>query len=117
MRLSANYCQYYLHPINTARTCLLPCLLYRAMLPTEAKDGFAEQEMAITKLLVDRVTNLKSEGMQNQPTSVFSVRSTLGMIEITLQIGETLEKVCEITILNHKHKYKKWLHDKDCTWG
>ena len=39
-----------------------------------------------------RVTNLKSDGMQNQSTSVFSVRS-LGKIETcTLQIGETLGK-------------------------
>ena len=47
---------------------------------------------------LSRVTNLKSEGMQNQPTSVFSVRSTLGKIETMPQIIETLEKVCKIAI-------------------
>ena len=44
--------------------------------------------------------------MQNQSTSVFSVRSTLGKIETTLQIGDALEKLCENAILNHKRKYK-----------
>ena len=45
--------------------------------------------------------------MQNQSTSVFSVKATLGKIETTLQIGETPEKLREIAILNHKRKYKK----------
>ena len=45
--------------------------------------------------------------MQNQSTLVFSVRSTLGKIETTPQIGEALEKVRENAILNHKCKYKK----------
>ena len=63
----------------------------------------------------NRVTNLKSEGMQNQSTSVFSVRSTLGKIETTPEIGETLEKVCKIAILNHKQKYKKIaMWPRDC---
>ena len=60
-----------------------------------------------TYFTVIRVTNLKSVGMQNQSTSVFSVRSTLGNIETTPQIGEILEKVCENTMLNHEPKYKK----------
>ena len=38
----------------------------------------------------DRVSNRKSESMQNQSTSVFSSRSTLGKIETTPQIGEAL---------------------------
>ena len=42
-----------------------------------------------------RVTTLKSEDMQNQSTLVFSVRSTLGKIETTPQIGEALEKLGE----------------------
>ena len=44
---------------------------------------------------IDRVTTLKSEDMQNQSTLAFSIRSTLGKIETTLQIGEALEKLCE----------------------
>ena len=55
--------------------------------------------------------------MQNQPTSVFSVRSTLGKIETMPQIGETLEKVCEIAILNHKQSVQKWLRDKTARRG
>ena len=39
---------------------------------------------------------------------MFSVRSTLGKIETTLQIGEILEKAYENAILNHKRKYQKW---------
>ena len=37
---------------------------------------------------------------------VFFSRSTLGKIETTLQIGETLKKVRTNAILNHTHKYK-----------
>ena len=33
--------------------------------------------------------------MQNQSTSVFLVRSTLGKMETTPQIGEALEKIYE----------------------
>ena len=54
-----------------------------------------------------RVSNWKSESMQNWSISVFSVRPTLGKIETTPQIGDTLEKVCENTILNHKCKYQE----------
>ncbi len=61
----------------------------------------------------DRVSNRKSESMQNQSISVFSVRSTLGMIETTLQISETLEKVCENALLNHKYKYQKTVRDQN----
>ena len=50
--------------------------------------------------------------MQNQSTLVFSVRSTLGKIETTPQIGKILEKVCENAMLDHKRKYKKWLRDQ-----
>ena len=46
-------------------------------------------------LIKYRVTTLKSEDMQNQSTLVFSVRSTLGKIETTPQIGEALEKLGE----------------------
>ena len=60
-----------------------------------------------------RVNTLKSEDMQTNPLLVFSVRSTLGKIEPTLQIGKALEKLRENTILNHKRKYKKWLRDKN----
>ena len=44
--------------------------------------------------------------MQIQSASMFFSRSTLGKIEITLQIGEILEKVRANAILNHTHKYK-----------
>ena len=40
-----------------------------------------------------RVSNRKSKRMQNQSISVFSVRSTLGKMETTPQIGDTFEKV------------------------
>ena len=46
-----------------------------------------------------RVSNRKSESIQNQSTSVFSSRSTLGKIETTPQIGEALEKVRDNAIL------------------
>ena len=54
-----------------------------------------------------RVSNPKSESMQNKFISVFLSRSTLGMTETKPQIGEALEKVCTNAILYHKHKYKK----------
>ena len=57
-------------------------------------------------MIFGRVSNRINESMQNQSTSVFSSRSTLGKIETTLQIGETLEKVRANAILNHTHKYK-----------
>ena len=41
-----------------------------------------------------------------------SVRSTLGKIETTPQIGDTLEKVCKNTILNHKCKRQEWYMTK-----
>ena len=53
---------------------------------------------------VYRVSNLKSESMQNEFISVFSSRSK---IETTPQIGEALEKVRANAILNHERKYKK----------
>ena len=62
--------------------------------------------MQIILKVTFRVTNLKSEGMQNQSTSIFSVSSTLGKIETTPEIGKTLDKVCEIAILNHKQSTK-----------
>ena len=70
---------------------------------------------AITK--THRVTNLKGGSIQNQSTLVLSVRSTLGKIETTLQIGKILDKFSEIAILNHKRKYKKWLRDQNYTHG
>ena len=54
-----------------------------------------------------RVSNPKSESIQNKFISVFLSRSTLGMTETTPQIGEALEKVCANAILYHKRKYKK----------
>ena len=60
-----------------------------------------------------RVSNRKSESMQNQSISEFSVRSTLGKMETTPQIGNTLEKVCENAILNHKRKYQKTVRDQN----
>ena len=48
-----------------------------------------------------RVSNPKSESMQNEFISVFSGRSTVGKIETTPQIGEALEKVRTNAILNH----------------
>ena len=54
-----------------------------------------------------RVSNPKSESMQNEFSSGFLSRSTLGKIETTPQIGEALEKVRANAILNHEHKYKK----------
>ena len=57
-------------------------------------------------MYVSRVSNPKSEGMQNE-FSVFSSRSTLGKIETTPQIGEALERVGANAILNHERKYKK----------
>ena len=59
-----------------------------------------------------RVTTLKSEDMQNQSTLVFSVRSTLGKIKTTPQIGEALEKLCEKRNIKSKRKHKKRLRDK-----
>ena len=53
-----------------------------------------------------RVSNRKSGSMQIQSASMFFSKSTLGKIETTLQIGETLEKVRANAILNHTHKYK-----------
>ena len=50
-------------------------------------------------VLLDRVSNRKSESMQNQSTSVFLSRSTLGKIETIPQIGEALEKVRDNAIL------------------
>ena len=55
-----------------------------------------------------RVSNRKSGSIQNHLISVFSVRSTLGKKETTLQISEVLEKACENAKLNHKRKYQKW---------
>ena len=46
-----------------------------------------------------RVSNRKSESMQNQSTSVFSSRSTLSKIETTPQISKALEKVRDNAIL------------------
>ena len=43
-------------------------------------------------LVVYRVSNRKSGSMQIQSASMFFSRSTLGKIETTLQIAETLEK-------------------------
>ena len=54
-----------------------------------------------------RVSNPKSESMQNKFISVFLSRSILGMTETPPQIGEALEKVYANAILYHKHKYKK----------
>ena len=52
----------------------------------------------------DRVSNRKSQSMQNEFVLVVSSRPTL---ETTLQIGYALGKVREKVILNHKPKYKK----------
>ena len=57
--------------------------------------------------IFSRVSNPKSESMQNKFISVFLSRSTLGKIETTPQIGEALEKVHANAILNHERKYKK----------
>ena len=48
----------------------------------------------------------KVEVCKSNPLRCFFSRSTLGKIETTLQIGETLEKVRAYAILNHTHKYK-----------
>ena len=55
--------------------------------------------------------------MQIQSTWVFSVKSTLGKIETTPQIGEILEKGCENAILKLiiSASTKKWLHDQNYT--
>ena len=39
---------------------------------------------------------------------MFSVRSTLGKIETTPQLGETFKKVCENAILSRKCTHQKW---------
>ena len=93
------------HIFNSKVSIKNPALTFRIFIPFYVLNDIKIIPQSASRSSINylsRVTNLKSEGMQNQPTSVFSVRSTLGKIETMPQIGETLEKVCEIAILNHK---------------
>ena len=63
---------------------------------------------------IRRVSNRKSESIQNIFISACSSRSTLGKIKIMLHIGEPLEKVGENAILNHIiRENQKWLRDQN----
>ena len=47
------------------------------------------------------------------PSQNFQIGPPLGKMETTLQIGDTLKKVCENAILNHKCKYQKTVRDQN----
>ena len=59
-----------------------------------------------------RVSNRKSQSMQNEFISVVSSRPTLGKVETMPQISYALGKVRDNTILNHTCKYKERLCDQ-----
>ena len=64
-------------------------------------------------MTITSIEALKCEVCKINAPQYFLVRSTRSSIEIKLKMGETLEKICENAILNHKCNYKKWLCDQN----